>query len=227
MDVSELTSRIDHTNLRPNATEADIVRLCDEARKYRFRAVCVQPKWLDLVREELEDEGILIATVIDFPHGQGGYLTKQSQAAIAREKGAGELDVVWDVGAFLSRDYDRVISELSPLARTLPTKVIVELGYLLVGSDDERRKRLPEAVQLVEESGAFCIKTETGFGPSVAFQKKIEAIQIFKETVPELFVKASAGIRTLGEVQQLLDAGADIIGTSSGVAIVEEFEKQR
>jgi len=231
MDPNEIAKKIDHTLLKPNPSGVEFRRLFRKAFMHRFRAVCINTVVLDgmpfTTRKRLKKNGILIACVIDFPLGQGGYGNKHFAATIARDKRADELDVVWNIGAFLDDNYADVLRELKPLANVLPTKVIVEVGYILNAGCGPRKTKalLRDAVHLIRESGAFCIKDCTGFGPSVPVERRAEYIRLWKETEPGLLVKTASGIRTFEDARILLEAGADILGTSAGDKIMEEVTR--
>lgn len=228
MDPNEVAKKIDHTLLKPNVLGVDFRRLFRQVFVHRFRGVCINGVVLDgmprNIHAKLKKNGILIACVLDFPLGQGGYPNKHFGATIARTKGADELDVVWNIGAFLDGHYEQVLYELRPLSQVLPTKVIIEIGYILNGGYGPRKTRtlLRDAAHLVRESGAFCIKDCTGFGPSSPVEKRAEYIRLWKEAEPELLVKTASGIRTFEDARMLLEAGADILGTSAGDKIMKE-----
>lgn len=228
MNAELLAKKIDHTLLKPTASEADFRRLYRQALAYNFRAVCINETALDRMdartRKRLKEKGILIACVLDFPIGQGGYINKHFGATLAREKGADELDVVWNLGAFLEGNVREVLRELKPVANALPTKVIIEAGQIINAGYGKRRTNalLREAARVVRESGAFCIKDHTGFSNSVPVEGGREYIRLWKEVEPGLLVKSAAGIRSFEDAKILIDAGADILGTSAGHIIVEE-----
>lgn len=211
MDIAKL---IDHTNLRADATADDIKKTCREAKEYGFRSVCVNPRWVKLAKEELEGTGVKIAPVIDWPIGASTIEGRFALAEIAKKDGADEMDVVLDIGNFKSGNYELVLDDLKELAKILPTKVIIETGYL---TDDEIKK----ASLLVKEAGGFCVKTSTGIEPKVNIETKIFHVRSIRQALgPDFQIKAAGGIKTAEDVKKLISAGATIIGTSSGVEIV-------
>ena len=211
----EIVKIIDHTYLRANATEDDIRRICQEAEQYGFRGVCVNSRWVKLAKKELRDTKIRVDAVIDWPCGASPTEVRVSQAERAKKDGADEIDPVMDIGDFKTGNYKEVLEDLKSLAKILPTKVIIETGYL---TDEEIKK----AAQLVKESGAICVKTSTGMEPKININDKVLHIKLMREAVgPDFLVKAAGGIRTIEDAEKMVEAGADIIGTSSGVEIVK------
>ena len=202
---------IDHTLLKPWVTEKDIFNLCKEAREHKFPGVCVNPKYVTLAIRELAQSSKLVSCVVDFPLGCS--LNKFDLAEDAIGLGANELDVVWDLGDFKEHKYLRVMNCINDIVEINPDvkiKVIVESCFL---DEEEQRK----AYQIVQDSGAWCIKTSTGmFGDC-----SLETIKLWK-SLGDLKIKASGGIRTRTRAQCMLDAGADIIGTSCAIKMVSE-----
>lgn len=227
MRVREFAKTVDHTLLKPDATEEDVRRVCREAAHYHFAAVCVLPCHVRLVARELRGMDVKVATVVSFPLGADTTMVKAAAVRDAIQGGASEIDVVMNVSKFLSGEFAYVAEELASLSGEVSAvamnnglndavlKVIVETGYL-----SDKMKRL--AVQMVTASGADFVKTSTGFGPGVA---TIEDVALLREEAPEgLAVKASGGIRTLEEALDLLNAGASRLGTSGSVEIMREAE---
>ena len=226
MRVREFAKTIDHTLLKPDATERNVRRLCQEAVHYHFAAVCIPPCYVRLAAKELRGTDVKVATVVSFPFGADTTAVKAAAIRDAMGGGASELDVVMNISKFLSGGFAYVAEELSSLNGEVSAvainnglndavlKVIIETTYL-----SDNMKRL--AVQIVAASGADFVKTSTGFGPSVA----AEDVALLREEAPEgLAVKASGGIRTLEEALDLLNAGASRLGTSSSVKIMREAE---
>lgn len=210
----EIAQTIDHTNLKASATEDDIRQTCQEAKEYGFRGVCINPRWTKLAKEELKGTDVKIVTVIDWPCGASPTEVRVFAAQRAEEDGADEIDPVMDIGNFKMENYEAVLEDLKALAKVLPAKVIIETGFL---TDEEIKK----AAELVKESGSFCVKTSTGQEPKVDVDNKILHVKLIREAVGEGFpIKAAGGIKTKEDVQKLIEAGADIIGASSGVGIV-------
>lgn len=221
MTKENIAQTIDHTYLKADATEADIRRICQEAKKYGFRGVCINPRWAKLAKEELQGTEIKVIIVIDWPCGASSTEVRVFQAQNTEEDGANEIDPVMDIGTFKMGKHEDVLEDLRTLARVLPTKVIIETGFL---TDEEIKK----ASEIVKESGAFCVKTSTGMEPKVGVDKKILHVKLMREAVGKDFpIKVAGGIRTLKHVQDLLEAGANIIGTSSSIAIIEGRETKK
>ena len=226
MRVREFAKTLDHTLLKPDATEEDVRKLCGEAAHHHFAAVCVPPCHVRLAARELRGTDVKVATVVSFPFGADTTAVKAAAIRDAMGGGASELDVVMNISKFLSGGFAYVAEELSSLNGEVSAvainnglndavlKVIIETTYL-----SDNMKRL--AVQIVAASGADFVKTSTGFGPSVA----AEDVALLREEAPEgLAVKASGRIRTLEEALDLLNAGASRLGTSSSVKIMREAE---
>ncbi|RMA96081.1 deoxyribose-phosphate aldolase [Hydrogenothermus marinus] len=221
MDLSlNIAKYIDHTNLKPFASKDDIKKLCNEAIKYNFYGVCVNPYYVPFVKEYLKESDIKIITVIGFPLGANKLKTKLIEAKNAQNDGADELDIVWNLSAFKSKEYNYVLDELKTVidyTKELIHKVIVETAYL---TKEEKIK----AVEIVIESGADFIKTSTGFAKEGA---KIEDIKLFKKLAKDkIKIKASGGIRTYQDAIAFIKAGADRIGTSSSVNIISQLNSQ-
>ena len=211
-----LNRYIDHTNLKPSATRADIERLCAEAREYHFASVCVHPCNLPLCRELLTDSSVRLCTVIGFPLGQNTTAVKVAETEDAFLLGCDEFDMVINVGRLKDGDTDYVRGEIAAVvtaAHGKTVKVIIETGLL---TDEEKAT----ATRLACEAGAHFVKTCTGFSAGVA---TVEDIRLMKANATEgVSLKASAGIRTLEDAVALIEAGADRIGTSAGVAIIKD-----
>lgn len=216
IDIAKI---IDHTNLKANATEDDIRKTCQEAIDFGFRGVCINPRWVKFSKEFLRGTKIKVITVIDWPNGASDTKVRVFQAKIAKEDGADEIDPVLRMGDFKMKNYDIVLEDLKKLAEVLPTKVIIETGYL----DDNE---IEIASKLVKESGAYCVKTSTGVPPKVDIDTKVKHIEIMRKAVPDLKIKAAGGIRTYKDAEKVISAGADIIGSSSGVEIVESMKRR-
>ena len=227
MRVREFAKTVDHTLLKPDAKEQDIVRLCEEAAQYHFAAVCVPPCYVRLAAKELRRADVKVATVVSFPFGADTTAVKLAAVREAIAGGASELDVVMNISKFLSEDFKYVADELVSLNQEIGVvamnnglndvvmKVIIETAYL-----SEKMKRL--ATQIVAASGADFVKTSTGFGPSGA---TTEDVTLLREEAPDgLAVKASGGIRELEDALDILNAGASRLGMSSSVAVMEEAE---
>jgi len=215
-----IAKAIEHSLLRPTATSADIASLCAEAREQMFYSVCIQPKYVTFASRELMGSDVRVTTVVGFPLGTSETRTKAREAMQAVLAGADELDMVMDIGAVKEGDWRRVCSDILSVVSAAPEalhKVIIECCYL---TDEEKRNAALAAV----ESGADFVKTSTGFGPGGA---TVADVELLARTVNgRARVKAAGGIRTLAEVRAMLEAGASLIGTSSGVSIMAELGRE-
>ncbi len=221
MDLQNLAALLDHTLLRPEATKAEVLRLCEEASRYGFGAIFIHPCYLDLAVSAVADTATRVGVPIGFPFGSQTTNTKVNEAVEAGERGAVELDMVINIGRLKSGEYDAVRADIAEFVQATPGaghKVILETCYLT-----QPEKLM--ACRLAVEAGVDYVKTSTGFGPSGA---TVEDVRLLKEAVAgRAKVKASGGIRDLKSVLAMLDAGADRIGTSASVAIVEEWLKEQ
>lgn len=216
-----LAHMIDHTLLKPDATHDQIARLCFEARKHRFASVCVNPAAVKLCAELLKGSGIPVCTVIGFPLGATPTDVKVFETQQGIRDGASELDMVINVGALKSRDYETVERDIASVARACHAgntilKVIIEAALL---TDEEK----VAACQLAKVAGADFVKTSTGFGPGGA---TAEDVALMRRVVgPKMGVKAAGGIRTHADAQKMIAAGASRIGASASVRILQEAGK--
>ncbi len=210
-----IAQNIDHTNLKATATSGDIIKLCGEAEYQSFRAVCVNPQYVHLVKQCLVNPDIKVATVIGFPLGANHLAVKVYESQIAANEGANELDVVWNLGLFKDQKYLAVMKELQSIVDIVHSmgvlvKVIVETCYL-------NYAETCSAWQIVKDSGAYCIKTSTGFGPEGAVYYIVAR---WKE-LGNLKIKASGDIKSYAQAKNFIEVGADILGTSHGIHIVQ------
>jgi len=217
MKIEKIAKIIDHTNIKKDATVKDIKRTCQETKKYGFRGVCVNPKWVKLVKKELEGTSMKVIVLVDPPMGISSHKKRMEICKLAKKDGADELDVVMNIVDLKYQKYDKVLKDLKEISKILPTKVIIGSGFL---TDTEIEK----TSQVVKKSGAFCVKTATERDPLDRFELKEKAkhLKIMRRSAPGLKIKASGGIRTLKDLKMMLKAGADIIGTSSSVQIMKE-----
>jgi len=213
---------IDHTDIRKGATAADIKKRCAEAKQYGFHGVVVNPQFTALVKRELKGTNIKTTILIDPPMGLSPHQKRLTWCQKAKKDGADELDVVINVVDVKYGRYDKALKELRALCAILPTKVIIGSGFL---TDEE----IKETAKIVKKSGAFCIKTATSQDPleNREIREKIHHIKLMRQYAPGLVVKVSGNIRTLQEVKKTVKAGADIVGTSSGLEIMKEVEKTK
>lgn len=216
----DMAKMIDHTILKPTATVEDIKKLCEEARDYEFASVCINPIFVPLAAKLLANTSVKVTTVIGFPLGANTTETKAFETRNAIKNGAQEIDMVMNVGAFKSKAFDLVKADIKAVVDATKTagvtsdiivKVILETCYL---DNDE----IKMACNIAKEAGADFVKTSTGFGDGGA---TVEDVSLMRKTVGrEIGVKASGGIRNFEQALAMLDAGANRLGTSSGVAIV-------
>jgi deoxyribose-phosphate aldolase len=211
----ELAAMIDHTLLKPEATAAEVEKLCKEAREYGFCSVCVNTSWVSRCRDLLRGSPVKVCCVVGFPLGAMDSRTKAYETREAIANGADEIDMVINIGALKSRDLDLVEKDIRAVvqaARNKVTKVILETGLL---TDEEKII----ACQLSKKANATFVKTSTGFVKgSIATEADIALMR--KTVGPRMGVKASGGVRSLADAQKMIAAGATRIGASSGVAIV-------
>ena len=216
-----LASIIEHTNLSPVLTSRDIDVLVNEAKQHHFFGVCVPPFWVKRAQREIGNEKIALVTVAGFPLGYNLTETKLEEITRAIDHGADEIDVVWNVSAFKSGlPWTKIeIAKCAQLAHDQHKllKVIIETAYL---SDAE----IVEACKICVDAGIDFMKTSTGFAPGGA---KVEHIALIKSVVPPAVgIKASGGIKTYDQALAMVNAGASRIGTSSGIAIVNQAKPQ-
>ncbi|OKL23466.1 deoxyribose-phosphate aldolase [Metamycoplasma hominis] len=217
--MTELNKYIDHTNLSPSATSKDIDKLIQEAIKYDFKSVCIAPSYVKYAKEALKNSDVLVCTVIGFPLGYNATSVKVYETKIAVEHGADEIDMVINVGRFKDGQYEYVLNEIKAIkeacnGKTL--KVIVETALLT-------KSELIKITELVMQSGADFIKTSTGFSYRGA---SFEDIQTMKETCGDkLLIKASGGIKNLADAQEMIRLGANRLGMSKSVPVMEELFK--
>lgn len=214
---ASIARTIDHTLLKAIATEQQVRELCVEAKANGFASVCVNPCWVPLCARELSNSKVLVCTVIGFPLGANVPETKAAEAALAVKQGADEVDMVINIGAAKAGDWKLVeddIRQVVKAAGKATVKVIIETCYL---TDAEKVK----ACEASARAGAHFVKTSTGFGTGGA---SADDVRLMKRAVGDgLKVKASGGIRSYHDAIQMLEAGADRLGASSGVAIVSEL----
>lgn len=217
----EITKLIDHTLLKADATKEQIEKLCEEAKKYQFASVCVNPYWVSYAKQLLKDSDVKVCTVIGFPLGATTSATKAFETMNAIENGADEVDMVINIGELKNGNDELVKKDIEEIVKAAKgkalVKVIIETSLL---TNDEKVK----ACQLAVEAGADFVKTSTGFSTGGA---TIEDVRLMRETVgPDIGVKASGGIRSLSDAKKMIEAGASRLGTSSGVAIVEGLQAE-
>ncbi|WP_303132926.1 deoxyribose-phosphate aldolase [Olsenella phocaeensis] len=210
----ELHERIDHTNLKQNATEQDLARLCDEAREYGFATVSINGCWTSFAAKRLEGSGVGVTTCIGFPLGAATTTGKAAEARQAVIDGTTEIDMVINVGKLIDGDDDYVVNDVAEVVKAAdghPVKVILECCLL----DDEQIVR---ACKDCVKAGASFVKTSTGFSTGGA---TVEDVRLMRQTVGNACkIKAAGGIHSKDEALAMVEAGADRLGTSASVAIV-------
>lgn len=213
-----ISSFIDHTLLKPTATEREILTLCNEAKKNRFKAVCVNSCYVPLAKQNLSRTEVKICAVVGFPLGAMSTKAKVFEAKSAIEDGADEIDMVINLGLLKSKNYLAVLKDIGDVKHAVGDKilkVIIEISEL-------SKNEIIKACEICMDAHADFVKTSTGFSKSGA---TLTAVKIIKKTVrDEAKIKASGGVNTYEKALKYIQAGADRIGTSSGVAIVNEEE---
>jgi deoxyribose-phosphate aldolase len=217
----QLAKTIDHSLLRPELTEADVIAGCELANKYHVASVCVKPCHVKLAKKLLASSDVAVGTVVGFPHGNSTIATKVFETQEAVAAGATEIDMVINIGEFRSGHADYVRNEIRAVVNAAHpqaiVKVILENAYL---THDEKVL----GCKLVEEAGADFVKTSTGFAPTGA---TVEDIALMRATVgPQVQVKAAHGVRTLDQLLAVIEAGATRSGATATVAILDEFKRR-
>ena len=205
---------IDHTLLKPNATYKDFKILCEQAVQYKFCSVCVPPFMVETCKKALMETDVKVCTVIGFPLGYNNYLVKLIEAKHAIKNGADEIDAVINISALKSKDFDYVEKEISLLRKTVlnkTLKVIIETAYL---NEEEKEKM----AKIILNNNVDFLKTSTGFAPSGA---NIDDIKLFKKILKNnVKIKASGGISTYKQAEELIKAGASRLGTSKSLQLI-------
>lgn len=216
---------VEHTNLNPLITDKDIEQLITDALHYQFVGLCVPPFWVKKVKRDLAHTAIKVVTVVGFPLGYQRTETKVEEVKTAIKDGADELDMVLSLTAFRTNPFwakveIRRLAELCHQSEKM-LKVIIETAYL-------SKEEIRTASMMCEEAGADFVKTSTGFATGVSYAgATVEDVQLIRQSVSDIVgIKASGGIKTLAQVESFVQAGAERIGTSSGVQIMKEFEDQ-
>jgi len=221
MTDNDIAGRIDHTLLKAEATQVEILRLCDEAVNYGLHAVCVNGRWLALAADRLQGTAVAVAGVVSLPLGADTTKVKVAQAQDAVYAGADEIDMVADLAAIIEGDAAYLLHQLASVLRVCRTmrpavllKVIIEAAALTT-------EQKVFACQIAQQAGVDFLRTSTGFHP--AGGAAVEDIALMKEAAPRCRVKAAGEIKTAQQALAMLEAGAERIGTSAGIAIVEEI----
>lgn len=211
----KLAGLIDHTLLKPNSSESDHIQLCKEAKKWGFRTVCVFPQFVAMCAELLKGTATEVCTVIDFPKGLGDVANNVVDVAMATSDGAMEIDMVMDIDAFKSKNYEKVAIGIHNVVEAAEGRIVKIIIESCLWNDDQ----IKMACQIVQSANGHFIKTSSGFSKSGA---SISDVKVIRETVGDVFgVKASGGIKSYENALSMIQAGANRIGTSSGADIMK------
>ena len=206
--------------MKTDARREDVIKVCKEAREYKFKSVCVNSYFVKLVKKELEGSGVDITVVVGFPLGAMSTEAKVFETKYAIDQGADEIDMVINISALKDKDYDYLKEEIQKLKEVCGQKILKVIIETCLLNDYEKVK----ACQIANKAGADFVKTSTGFSTGGA---KVEDVRLMRETVgEEMGVKASGGIRTLEDVEKFIEAGANRIGASASVQIMEELKNK-
>ncbi|HHT7825773.1 TPA: deoxyribose-phosphate aldolase [Streptococcus suis] len=210
----KLNKYIDHTILKPETTQEQVEKILAEAKEYDFASVCVNPTWVALAAESLKDSDVKVCTVIGFPLGANTPAVKAFETKDAISNGADEIDMVINIGALKTGNYDLVLEDIKAVVAASGDKLVKVIIEACLLTDDEKVK----ACQLSQEAGADYVKTSTGFSTGGA---TVTDVALMRKTVgPDMGVKASGGARSYEDAIAFIEAGASRIGASSGVAIM-------
>ena len=217
MNIAQL---IDQTNIEPDVTEDNIKQSCEEALKYQFRGICLNPQWIKTAKKILKNTKIKIIVLVDPPIGISKTEQRIKICKQAMKDGADEIDVVANIVDIKTNNYRKIFKDLKKITKIGPTKVIIGSGYL---TNDEIKK----ISEIIKKTRAFCIKTATTKDPldRSELEEKVKHLKIIRQIAPKLSIKASGGIDSFEAVKKMIEAGADIIGTSSGVNIVHQSQR--
>lgn len=214
--IENLERMIDHTLLKPESTEADIQDLCLEAKDNNFKSVCINPGWVKYASDLLTGTDVEVCTVIGFPLGANKTVVKVSETQEAIKDGATEIDMVINIGRIKSEDFAYVYDDIAEVVKAAKGKAIVKV--IIETCLLERNEKI-RACEIAKRAGADFVKTSTGFSTGGA---TVEDVKLMRSTVgPEMGVKASGGVRSPQDAQDMIDAGATRIGTSNGVKLVK------
>lgn len=220
--MTDIAKYIDHTLLKADAKEQEVLKLCSEAKEYGFFSVCINPSFVEISKKELMDSQVKVCTVIGFPLGAGTTQTKAFETKDAIEKGADEVDMVINISRLKDKDYEYVLKDIKSVvdaaAKKALVKVIIETCLL---TDEEKVK----ACELAKQAGADFVKTSTGF--SVSGATKEDIILMRKTVGKEMGVKASGGVRTYEDAVSMIENGATRIGASASVAIATKSIQEK
>lgn len=218
MTKSEFFSYVDHTLLKPNATREEYIKCIEYARDNKTASACIFPHYVELAKQILDGSGVKVCTVIGFPFGTSTTESKVAEAIDSFKKGADEIDMVMNISAFLSEEYDFVLEDIKSVVNSVnvPIKVILETAYL-------NSQQISLACKISEKAGAKFVKTSTGYASSGA---KVDDVKVMVESVGSgVQVKASGGISTLNDVMNLLNVGCNRLGLSRTAQIASEINE--
>ena len=211
----KIAGLIDHTLLRLGTTDDDHLKICKEAKKYGFRTVCVYPDFVDICVQELEHTSTEVCTVIDFPKGEGDIERNLADLKMVLDQGAMEIDMVMNINAFGAKEYEEVVNGIYAVVEAAEGRIVKVILETCLWNNDQ----IEIACEIVKDAKAQFVKTSTGFSKHGA---DISHVKIMRKIVGDIFgVKASGGIRSFNDLLSMIQAGANRIGTSSGVNIIE------
>ena len=211
----KIAGLIDHTLLRLGTTDEDHLKICKEAKKYGFRTVCVYPDFVDICVQELEHTSTEVCTVIDFPKGEGDIERNLADLKMVLDQGAMEIDMVMNINAFGAKEYEEVVNGIYAVVEAAEGRIVKVILETCLWNNDQ----IEIACEIVKDAKAQFVKTSTGFSKHGA---DISHVNIMRKIVGDIFgVKASGGIRSFNDLLSMIQAGANRIGTSSGVNIIE------
>jgi deoxyribose-phosphate aldolase len=222
-DEKGLAGCIDHTLLSATATSEQIRQLCEEAKTYVFHAVSVNPRWVALAADKLHGSNVAVVGVVSLPLGADSTKIKAAQAKDAIFAGADEIDMVADLAAIIEGDSKYLSNQLNAMLKVCRSMRPPALLKVIIESAALSREQKIFACQIADKCGVDFVKTSTGMNP--AGGAKVEDIKLMKENAPRCKIKAAGGIRTAKQAIEMLEAGADRIGTSASVQIINEFKK--
>ena len=219
--MKNLSRYIDHTLLKADATEKEVIKLCNEAKEYDFFSVCINPGFVELAAKELSESNVAVCTVIGFPLGASTPETKAFETRDAIQKGAAEVDMVINISKLKDKKDEEVLKDIKAVVDAADKKALVKVIIETCLLTDEEKER---ACKLAKDAGADFVKTSTGFSTGGATK---EDIALMRKTVgTEMGVKASGGVRTYEDAVTMIESGATRIGASASIAIVTASKAQ-
>ena len=219
--MKNLSRYIDHTLLKADATENEVIKLCNEAKEYDFFSVCINPGFVEIAAKELSESNVAVCTVIGFPLGASTPETKAFETKDAIQKGAAEVDMVINISKLKDKKDEEVLKDIKAVVDAADKKALVKVIIETCLLTDEEKER---ACKLAKDAGADFVKTSTGFSTGGATK---EDIALMRKTVgTEMGVKASGGVRTYEDAVTMIESGATRIGASASIAIVTASKAQ-